>query len=402
MRGVAALMILNLHAWKWTAPPEIGEPPLLHYLVSMRYLAMPLFFVLSGWVIHWNFSRYLPAAADFVPRRDTTNYLKFFARRVLRLYPLYILLFGFICVFDDRLFKPSVDWNALWRYLTLTQSWTFVMVRDLPAFHSTFSLSWSISTELALYLAYPVLGFIALRLRDGRSVLLAMIGTMAIAVTIAQVAVHYRLELARLALPDPDERQFNLFADWFLYCSPWMKIWDFAIGILLAQFVAVAGKGSVERLSGSNIHVVSIVLVAGSFAVLTYDDLAWTDAAISCLYQSCAFTPFIALLLLTAFYRDDLYADTILLSVGTVSYSLYLIHYCVAVAVWRSGSWPEWVGQALLLIACSVIAAVVTYSLIEEPFVRLARRFRLIPLPGTALADRPAGLPAGNERSDQR
>ena len=71
----------------------------------------------------------------------------------------------------------------------------------------------------------------------------------------------------------------------------------------------------------------------------------------------------------------------ILLTIGTISYSLYLVHYCVAVGVWRSDSWPEWVAQALLLIGCSVIAAVATYSWIEAPFVRLGRKIRLMPLP---------------------
>ena len=381
MRGVAALIILNLHAWRWTAPPEIGEPPALHYLVSTRYIAMPLFFVLSGWVIHYNFSRYLPATGEFALRREAMNYLKFFAKRLVRLYPLYIVLFGFICYVDDRLFTPPAHWHVFWRYVTLTHSWTFLMIHDLPSFHSTFSLSWSISTELALYLSYPVLGFIALRLRDGKRVAMAMAGTLAIAVTMAELAVHYRFQFARLVLPDPDERLVNLFADWFLYCSPWMKVWDFAIGILLAQFVAVAGRGSVDRLSAPFLHLASVVLLVGLFVGLAYDDLAWSDAAISALYQSFAFTPFIALVLLTAFYREDLYANSVLLTIGTISYSLYLVHYCVAVGVWRSESWPEWVAQALLLIGCSVIAAVATYSWIEAPFVRLGRKIRLMPLP---------------------
>ena len=394
MRGVAALMILNLHAWRWTALPEIGEPPLLHLLVSMRYVAMPLFFVLSGWVIHYNFARYLPTKAEFAARREATNYLKFFAKRLLRLYPLYIVLFGFVCYVDDRLFTPHFDWHAFWRYLTLTHAWTFVMVRDLPTFHSTFSLSWSISTELALYLSYPVLGFIALRLRDGKRVAMAMACTMAIAVTLAEVAVHYRFQVARLVLPDPNAQLVDLFAAWFLYCSPWMKVWDFMIGILLAQFAGIAGSRSVDRLSAPYLHLACVLLLAGLFIALTYDDLAWSDAAISALYQSFAFTPFIALVLLTAFYREDLYANSVLLTIGTISYSLYLVHYCVAVIVWRPESWPEWVAQALLLIGCSVIAAVVTYSWIEAPFVRLGRRIRLTPLPPST----PAG-PQATDRS---
>ena len=67
-------------------------------------------------------------------------------------------------------------------------------------------------------------------------------------------------------------------------------------------------------------------------------------------------------MLLTAFYREDLYANSVLLTIGTISYSLYLVHYCVAVIVWRPESWPEWVAQALLLIGSSVIAAVITAS----------------------------------------
>ena len=154
-----------------------------------------------------------------------------------------------------------------------------------------------------------------------------------------------------------------------------------AQGATSHDFVAVAGRASVDRLSAPFLHLASVLLLVGLFAGLAYDDLAWSDAAISALYQSFAFTPFIALVLLTAFYREDLYANSVLLTIGTISYSLYLVHYCVAVGVWRSESWPEWVAQALLLIGCSVIAAVATYSWIEAPFVRLGRKIRLMPLP---------------------
>lgn len=383
MRGLAALMILTFHVPIWTSPSVLEGTALLHYAGALRFVAMPLFFVLSGWVIHYNFSRYLPEAAGLSLRREAGNYLRFAAKRLLRLYPLYIFCLGLVCCYDFGLYRPSVDWEVVWRYLTLTHSWTFLTLHGAPVTQWTFSLSWSISTELALYLAYPLLGFLACRLRSERSVVLALFGTLALAAAAAALIVSYRAQIARLAIPEPSVEQINQVTSWLLHYSPWMKIWDFATGILLAQFVAVARDTSIRRLSQGRAHWIAIVLLAGFFLVSSYGDIVWRHAISGGLYQSCAFTPWIALLLVTAFYRPDAYRGSFLLPVGTVSYSLYLGHYVVFAFVdWLAPkphieSWTDWLGLFVAPLAVTAAFTVLTYRLIEQPFVRLGRKIVL-------------------------
>lgn len=384
MRGLAALMILTLHVLTWTSPAILEGTAVLPYATSLRFVAMPLFFVLSGWVIHYNFARYLPATLDLSFRRDAGNGLRFAARRLLRLYPLYVACLAIVCCYDVRLYRPAVEWDVLWRYLTLTHSWTFLTLHGVPVTQSTFSLSWSISTELALYLAYPVLGFLACRLRRERSVVLALAGTFAVAAAAAALIVTCREPIARWMIPRPTVDQINQVAAWFLHVSPWMKIWDFATGILLAQFVAVAGDRTVRLLSQRRWHGIAIALLAGFFLASSYDDIAWRTAITGALYQSCAFTPWIALLLLTAFHRPDAYRRSLLLPVGTVSYSLYLGHYVVFSFfdwMWhephlRTAS--EWLGLFIAPLAVTAAFTFVTYRLIEQPFIGLGRRLVLI------------------------
>jgi hypothetical protein len=90
---------------------------------------MPLFFVLSGFVIHYNYHQSIVTA----PACGTFNFI---VARFARLYPLYIfvlLLDLFRYNFFENAYIPSVSQQlflALPSYLMLIQTWHYEIIGD--------------------------------------------------------------------------------------------------------------------------------------------------------------------------------------------------------------------------------------------------------------------------------
>jgi peptidoglycan/LPS O-acetylase OafA/YrhL len=88
VRGFAALIVVICHmsVSAYVGAPNLGERPLpwLGLLLGFGYLGVPLFFVVSGFCIHWPQAR-----ARHDGRADAPGWRAFFQRRFWRLYPAY-------------------------------------------------------------------------------------------------------------------------------------------------------------------------------------------------------------------------------------------------------------------------------------------------------------------------
>lgn len=146
IRGIAAWAVVFYHirlSLHRLIPLEV-----IHVL-GKGYLAVDLFFMLSGFVIWYN---YAPRLAPLRPGAIRA----FLWRRFARVYPLHVfLLTGFIGLAlvlraaghdTSRYPFAQIPWHLL-----LIQNWGFIpdLAWNEPA--------WSISTEFAAYLVFPVL-----------------------------------------------------------------------------------------------------------------------------------------------------------------------------------------------------------------------------------------------------
>jgi peptidoglycan/LPS O-acetylase OafA/YrhL len=173
LRFFAAFFILFSHACEWVAPfkdtdvlPRYGSIPSLY--------GMPLFFVLSGFVIHYNYG------TSFATTRFRWAVWAFFGARFARLYPLLVICFcvGLIVdfTFNWWLCRPWWWVQLVAAFLTMTQSWFYVVIfDDRMLMENAFGLAWSISTEFFFYLAYMGLVFLILQLRTLRRTVIAWI-----------------------------------------------------------------------------------------------------------------------------------------------------------------------------------------------------------------------------------
>jgi len=145
LRGIAAWWVVFFHFDAFLRP---YLPSPVYYAVSKGYLAVDLFFCLSGFVIYLNYGTLNIGSAR--------ELFVFYLRRIAKIYPLHlfvICLYGLlviVLVLTHR--DPSLRFSApsLLLNLLLVQDWAVLngLTWNVP--------SWSISAEFAAYLLFPV------------------------------------------------------------------------------------------------------------------------------------------------------------------------------------------------------------------------------------------------------
>src|ERR1700689_899183 len=178
LRFIAALSVVLAHGTTQILRYEPVDAISL-WLPRLSGFGMTLFFVLSGFVIHYN-------SPHLVTARGWTGLGVFLWARFARLYPLFLLML----VLDVLLGRKLIDFltgnpagfievlQALPYYLLFAQSWVYVPFADNSLIYVTggnIALSWSIRPEWFFSLAYPAIAIFVLRIRRPGFILGAML-----------------------------------------------------------------------------------------------------------------------------------------------------------------------------------------------------------------------------------
>src|SRR6266851_7441479 len=158
IRGAAATRVILYHVHERDEFHGALKTLLLH-----GYLAVDLFFLLSGFVMALSYGRLATAGWSF------SSYKTFLMHRFGRIYPLYFVMTCAIAVTIiagwSRAFPIPNLGPIFLANIALIQAWLSITSIDTPA--------WSISTEFAAYLLFPVLAACTLTTRR-RVLLLAV------------------------------------------------------------------------------------------------------------------------------------------------------------------------------------------------------------------------------------
>jgi peptidoglycan/LPS O-acetylase OafA/YrhL len=134
LRGIAALVIVVFHMRFLEAAPVMGS-------------AVDLFFVLSG---------YLITTIIFNHGRTSGFLTAFYARRALRIWPIYYIGL-FLCVLLNPLLTTRQPLEGIWHYVAYVQYIPKYWGGDTPPFSRLFLHSWTLAMEEQFYLVWPVL-----------------------------------------------------------------------------------------------------------------------------------------------------------------------------------------------------------------------------------------------------
>jgi peptidoglycan/LPS O-acetylase OafA/YrhL len=363
LRGTAVLAILFCHF-----SSLLPQTPAVAALVA-GWAGVDLFFVISGFLI----------TGILLDARGRANYFRnFYARRVLRIFPLY---YGFLAVtvlsmlavklaagshgeVSDQLRQLWSAQPSLWTY---TANYWIPLQRTWSPWAEIVIPFWSLSVEEQFYLAWPLVVW--------RSSHMALIR---ICVGIIAGALSLRLVLIGLGV------------DWFaLYTMTPTRADPLAAGALVAVLLRLPdGERRARRLAKRAGPVAAVLLVAVSrgfdpvhhpwLRALLYSALAVAFAAL--LWWSIDAASLRAI-------PHRFYGLRALRTVGGYSYGIYVFHlplmYVTTAATtrWRlyDPSHPGWLaGLALVVLNAALTAAVafLSFHFYEKRFLKLKRHFR--------------------------
>lgn len=348
LRGVAALAVVAYHLIYVASPSLVRESGPLFHPAVFGATGVYFFFVISGFSLEMTMGRHESASRPI---------LSYALSRVFRILPLFYVLIVFWILYS----KSQGGYVSL-KNVILNLSCLFNVVPNKQ--EGIVAASWTIGVETLFYVAFPVLH----RLPSS-----ALVG---VGVVTAALFLVLQNQLAGLGV---------LYEHYTVL--GWVSF--FIVGVLAYRaLVRLQGGATGERLAHLPL-VLGLALLLGSMVIFGDGRNAWLRTPIALGY---------ALLLLGAgLSRPKLLELRVLRFYGRISYSVYLLHVPVLIAlrpVFRklTGALPDTVSY----LACYVVALAVvtglawmTFSAIEAPAEKLGRKLvkRLTGRPAPARAD---------------
>jgi peptidoglycan/LPS O-acetylase OafA/YrhL len=350
VRGLAILLVMA-HNTSLDFPSYHSR-----FIFANGWMGVDLFFVLSGFLI----------SGILLDSKRSPGYFKnFYVRRCLRIWPLYfsLILFMFVGV---RLLSPAEGYQVIsqsapwWAYLLFLQN--FLMVASTNA-AGPLGVTWSVAIEEQFYLVWP---FIARFLNSTRLRWLA----------VTEICLS------------PLWRHYMSLHQVHLYTNVFCRLDGLMAGALLALFVRERGFAASKYLTYAWIGLlvaVPLAFLAQAFGMTSIVYSFTALASVSFIYLSL-YSP--------QRWLQAIMNNRFLVYTGTISYGLYLLHKISFGAVKTlhldRNPYLPWIVAFLL----SYALAVISWNVLEKPFLRLKRYFEFQPFPA-ALSKEPVGSQSG-------
>jgi len=367
LRGLAALTVLLGHClgllpifWIDTyGSPAYGWINLLKYsplrLVIAGHEAVVFFFLLSGFVLM------LP-----ILRNGFQPFRSYAIRRIFRIYIPYLGAVGLAALLRASLSKPDLSgsgysgWIAEQWHTPLTWQTALQHILLIGTFdtNSLNPVIWSLVHEMRISLVFPLLAYAVLRWNW--KIVIALCPVIAV----LGFGVHH------LAFVDP-----RLWGGWFQMLDSLRYVPMFLIGALLAKHRRFLIEVWRERR-----RLPQALFVSGGLAAYTYP--YWLLPRSGLLHM-----PFMdefaalagAAVFLTAAIASRRWAQALqakpVLFLGRVSYSLYLYHFVILLAVvWTVPAGTPIVLIWMLVVAISLAVAAAAYRWVELPAIGWGKR----------------------------
>jgi peptidoglycan/LPS O-acetylase OafA/YrhL len=381
LRGIAILLVLGRHAvrpfyseveglwkvggWEVTSPFING------------WMGVDLFFVLSGFLITYQFLRRHERGRPF-------RLKDFVVRRVFRIVPVYyfvlmIVVAGLVPYYATG---PVSAWEFI-KHLLFLQDYGGSQI--VPAF-------WSLGVEEKFYLVAPVVLLLIFRIRSTRVRTGILVGLLVLPLVLrmATFASHPELDQYDAAF-GVLRAPFHLNLDGFL------------VGITLAFVFQASQSGQIRVAAG--MARVSFWIGAATIGALLFvtplaDQPSWFNTTVLPSILALGFGATMFGILHRPETLRPMFGSAGLFVVAKISYPLYLIHMTLIPLTWvalkwltpieRSGAVGQFFVFLPVFVGVSLVAALLLHFAVEKPFLDWRDRLlRKAPTPSAGQAERP-------------
>ena len=353
LRAFAALYVLSMHFDGAFGP--ITYP--IHYfspILSSGYIGVDMFFILSGFIMYLIYERSLKNITK-------TQVRKFLIARFARIYPIHLftlsiwLLIMVIVTAGQSQPTPHGGFysqeNTIFSFLTnllLIHSWG---IHDKMTWNG---ISWSISAEWFAYLLFPALVYALRPVTSSRAAL--SVATAAFVVLVAFVESYGSLDVGV---------NYGLLR---IAC-------EFVIGMCVFRIYKNINS---LNLSAPLIDVMIILCIGAVFLVIQF--------RIADIASVPAIAAIIGLAALERGWVAGILSWSLLVYLGRISYSIYMVHVLVRTAYVEfakphvgallAESYPLSAAVTAIMVALTVGVAAFTFKFVENPArVAIRRRF---------------------------
>jgi peptidoglycan/LPS O-acetylase OafA/YrhL len=388
VRGILCLSIAITHVTGYYTPHAAAT-----WKTNIFGFSLVYFFVLSGFLLFLPYVRNLSAQRSAVKMPDVKDYA---LHRFARIMPCYLVIF-LVVNFVLRLSyigNPATlpadartgigmitDPGQLLTNLALVQTY-------FPAYIQTgIGPSWSLTLEYAFYVSLPLLGFALFRMRKRSA------RNPFVVAAVAPAALLVIGLVGRALIPVVDRYAGTtdfILLNWgpniaAVFTKSLLTNADnFALGMFAAiVFVAIEAGAMPERIAQrarmvSAVLILPVLAVSASFFVIAVNFVTAGVSVVAAL---------MVLVIVIPLARGDKSKLATLLDakpiryVGEISLSAYLWHFPMLLLIGQLGwtgrdTLPGMLHNIVLLLAATILAATVTYYLIEKPSMTYVRKRR--------------------------
>ncbi len=359
VRGLAILLVMGHHLF--VMKPATWLDRQLAQIAHNGWWGVDLFFVLSGFLI---------TGILFDSKHKAHYFRNFYARRTVRIFPLYYAFLLVMLVILPRFQSPAInrfgtpEGSPLWYWSYLAN---FHMGWVGHFTHKTLSVAWSLAIEEQFYLIWP-----AVVLFLSRRHLLWLCGAMIL------TSIGTRLALTL----------FDANPGFKIYALTPCRLDGLAVGAWIA--LTLRSPGGIMKLTRLA-RPIGIAAIGGIVGVTLLGQY-YADNLLDPLFFTMLALAFGALLVIClGASSDGLLSRTLgsapLRVFGTYSYAIYLLHYPIALVLkdsfFKPASFPTLAGSPLpgqilfylLATAISLGMALLSWHLFEKHFLKLKKYF---------------------------
>lgn len=343
LRFFAAAAVLLFHmAGLWGMPPRQNMP---------FGIGVDLFFVLSGFILAYNYRTIAGLGGA----------LRLIAYRIARIWPLHVvtLIAAFALLPDPA--SPFKDISKVWSSILLVQSW---LGNWVYVFNGN-SVSWTLSVEMAFYLAFPFL-----IMMSGRAMLVAL--ALVSVATIAWASIYWM----------PVELSDDVTSgEAIVRTHPGAYLVLFVAGILAGRAFYRRSWTAVPTHAASILEFAAVALCVFYFlynqAMLNFVAWRWgLDPLLLWLKTACGILfllPVVFVLAIGRGWISTLLRRRVMVLLGDISFATYMCHQIVLLVIVRSeASGGIAIGTTVAIVYAMSFAL---YFGVERPAQRLLRKW---------------------------